>query len=112
MKIMAVISLMAIQALASLHIAEAQPIKKILRIGILSGRGPAPMPGTIEAFRKRLLELGYIEGQNVSFEYRSAEGKDDRYAPLAAELVSAGVDVIVTQGTQATIAAKQATSTG
>ena len=69
------------------------------------------MPPTIEAFRQGLRELGYIEGQNISVEYRFAEGKDDRYAILAAELVSLGVDLIVTQGTQATVAAKQATST-
>ena len=69
------------------------------------------MPPTIEAFRQGLRELGYIEGQNIIVEYRWADGKDDRYALLAAELVSLGVDVIVTQGTQATIAAKQATST-
>ena len=91
--------------------AEAQQTKKIFRIGLLSGFGPSPMPPVIEAFRRGLRELGYVEGQNVIIEYRWAQGKDDRYAPLAAELVSLGVDVIVTQGTQATVAAKQATST-
>ena len=69
------------------------------------------MPPTIEAFRQGLRELGYIEGQNILVEYRWAEGKDDRYVILAADLVSLGMDVIVVQGTQATIAAKQATST-
>lgn len=69
------------------------------------------MPPAIEALRQGLRERGYIEGQNIIVEYRWADGKDDRYAPLAAELVSLGVDVIVTPGTQATIAAKQATST-
>ena len=69
------------------------------------------MPANIEAFRQGLRELGYVEGQNILVEYRWAEGKDDRYAILAAELVSLGVDVIVTQGTQATVAAKQATNT-
>ena len=69
------------------------------------------MPPTIEAFRQGLRELGYVEGQNILVEYRWAEGKDERYAILAAELVNLGVDVIVTQGTQATIAAKQATNT-
>ena len=61
--------------------------------------------------RQGLRELGYIEGQNILIEYRWAEGKDDRYATLAAELVSLGVDLIITQGTQATLAARQATST-
>lgn len=92
-------------------VAEAQPAKKVLRIGLLSATRPSPMPPAIEALRQGLRELGYIEGQNIIVEYRWADGKDDRYAPLAAELVSLGVDVIVTQGTQATIAAKQATST-
>ncbi len=91
--------------------AAAQQTKKVLRIGLLSGARPSPMPATIEAFRQGLRELGYVEGQNISVEYRFAEGKDDRYAILAAELVSLSVDVIVTQGTQATVAAKQATST-
>ena len=90
---------------------EAQQTKKVLRIGLLSATRPSPMPPAIEALRQGLRELGYIEGQNIIVEYRWADGKDDRYAPLAAELVSLGVDVIVTQGTQATIAAKQATST-
>ena len=69
------------------------------------------MPPTIEAFRQGLRELGYIEGQNISVEYRFAEGKDERHAIFAAELVNLGVDVIVTGGTAATLAAKQATST-
>ena len=54
--------------------------------------------------------MGYVEGQNVSIEYRFAEGKEERYAILAAELVNLAADVIVTFGTQATVAAKQATS--
>ena len=49
--------------------------------------------------------------QNTKIEYRLAEGKNEHYSPLSAELVSLGVDIIVTQGTQATIAAKQATNT-
>ena len=95
----------------SVAVLEAQPAKKVLRIGLLSGSRPSPMPGQIEAFRQGLRELGYVEGQNILVEYRWAEGKDDRYSILAAELVRLGVDVIVTHGTQATVAAKQATNT-
>jgi putative tryptophan/tyrosine transport system substrate-binding protein len=84
---------------------------KVSRIGLLSGRSSNPMPPVIDAFRKGLRELGYIEGQNIIVEYRYTEGKDARYAPLAAEIVNLGVDVIVAQGTQAVIAAKQATNT-
>jgi ABC-type uncharacterized transport system substrate-binding protein len=97
--------------LATISLAEAQPAKKVFRIGLLSGNRPSPMPSNIEAFRQGLRELGYVEGQNISVEYRFAEGKEERYAILAAELVNLGVDVIVTFGTQATVAAKQATST-
>lgn len=89
----------------------AQQTKKVFRIGLLSSGRPSPMPPPIEAFRQGLRELGYIEGQNILVEYRWAEGKDERYAILASDLVSLGVDVIVVQGTQAAIAAKHATST-
>ncbi len=56
-------------------------------------------------------ELGYVEGQNILLEYRWAEGNSGRYPVLAGELVHIGADVIVTGGTQATLSAKQATST-
>jgi putative ABC transport system substrate-binding protein len=105
------VSLLTTFLLATISLAEAQPAKKVFRIGLLSGNRPSPMPSNIEAFRQGLRELGYVEGQNISVEYRFAEGKEERYAILAAELVNLGVDVIVTFGTQATVAAKQATST-
>ena len=91
--------------------AAAQPAKKVFRIGLLSGNRSSPMPPSTLAFRQGLRELGYIEGQNISVEYRCAEGKDERYAILAAELVSLAVDVIFTPGTAATLAAKKATNT-
>ena len=97
--------------LALCSVAEAQPAMKAFRIGLLSGNRPSPMPTNIEAFRQGLRELGYVEGQNISVEYRFAEGKNERYASLAGELVNLNVDVIVTFGTQATVATKQATST-
>ena len=59
--------------------AEAQQPARIHRIGILSISGSV-FPARVEAFRRRLRELGYIEGQNIVFEYRYAEGKQDRYA--------------------------------
>jgi putative tryptophan/tyrosine transport system substrate-binding protein len=67
--------------------------------------------GIPEAFRQGLRELGYIEGQNIAFEPRSADGKLDRLPDLAAELVRLPVDVLVTGGTPPTLAAKAATST-
>ena len=105
------VSLLTTFLLATISLAEAQLAKKVFRIGLLSGNRPSPMPTNIEAFRQGLRELGYVEGQNISVEYRFTEGKDERYAILAAELVNLRVDLIVTLGTQATVAAKQATST-
>ena len=64
----------------------------------------------VAAFVQRLRELGWIEGRTVAIEYRWAEGRNERFSEIAAEFVRLKVDVIVTQGTPAAIAAKQATS--
>jgi len=78
---------------------------KLARIGIID-------PTTIwDAFREELRNLGYVEGQHNTFEYRHAEGQPERLAIAAAELVRVPVDVIATYGTPATRAAKQATTT-
>jgi putative ABC transport system substrate-binding protein len=68
-------------------IAEAQQPKKVPRIGYLSQIDPASESARSEAIRRALRERGYIEGQNIAFEYRYAEGKRDRFPELAAELV-------------------------
>jgi putative ABC transport system substrate-binding protein len=65
----------------------------------------------IDAFRDALSRLGYVEGRNVAIEYRSGEGHIDRFPKLAAELIDLKVDILVTRGTPATMAAKNATST-
>src|SRR5437867_8422296 len=83
--------------LAAAVITEAQP-KKVTRIGYLSENDPASESIRAEAIRLALRELGYIEGQNIATEYRSAEGKLDRLPELAAELVRLKVDVIVAAG--------------
>ena len=85
--------------------APAQQSGKIPRIGILDD---APM---WQAFRQALRELGYVEGQNIAYEYRYGEGAPDRLAAVAAELVRRPVDVIATYGTPPTQAAKEATAT-
>lgn len=88
--------------------AEAQPTPRVPRIGLLLRGAPGPS-ANVEAFRQGLRELSYVEGQNVIFEYRYAEGKDERLRALAAELVQARVDVIVTWGSLAIHAAQEAT---
>ena len=88
--------------------SEAQPVAKVYRIGLLS---PTSQPAGIEAFREGLRTLGYVEGQNVVIEHRSADGRFDRLPGLASELVRLKVDVIVAVVTQASLAAKNATTT-
>jgi putative ABC transport system substrate-binding protein len=62
-------------------------------------------------FRGALSQLGYVDGRNVAIEYRSGEGHIERFPKLAGELIGLKVDILVTRGTRATIAAKNATST-
>jgi putative ABC transport system substrate-binding protein len=64
-----------------------------------------------DAFRQSLHDLGYVEGRNLIIEYRSAEGRGERFAELTADLLRSNVDVIVTRGTPAVLAAKKATTT-
>ena len=88
--------LIAVVLLAVAVIAEAQQPKKVPRIGYLSGINSCPItPGSSEAFRQGLQDLGYIEGKNIVIEYRYCEGKADRLPELVAELVHLKVDVIV-----------------
>jgi ABC-type uncharacterized transport system substrate-binding protein len=98
--------------LFSIHRAQAQQPKKIPRIGYLSGAGDPSNPGpNVEAFRRGLQELGYIEGKNILVEYRYIEGKRDRVPSLVAELVQLKVDVLVSPNLPSIRAAKQATKT-
>src|SRR6266511_3284647 len=77
-------------------VAEAQQAGKVFRIGVLVASSAASVSLCIGVFRKGLREHGYVEGKNIAFEYRHAEGKLDRLPELAAELVGLKVDVIVT----------------
>jgi putative ABC transport system substrate-binding protein len=89
--------------------ARAEPVDRLRRIGWLSpGSGPGP---TTRSFLQGMRERGYVEGQNLIIEYRWAAGNSERLAEFAADLLRAGSDLIVTVGTPATLAARQATST-
>ena len=111
MKAKILVYALSVLILTTIHLAEAQPPRKTSRIGLLSGSGPATNPAALEAFRQGLRELGYAEGGNILLEYRWADGKFDRLPGLAVELVGLRADVIVTVGTQATLAARQASNT-
>src|SRR5260370_40542060 len=89
----------------------AQVTAKVPRIGFLSIGSPTEVTRQLEAFRQGLREVGYVEGRTIAIEYRLSEGRPERLPALAAELVRLKVDVIVTGGSAAPLAAKQATST-
>ena len=91
---------------------DAQQAGRGYRIGLLDYSAPDPgRQAWWDVFRQQMRALGYVEGQNVSFEPRWAQGDNDRLSKLAAELVGLKLDLIVTGGTSAAIAAKRATST-
>lgn len=93
--------------------AEAQPAGKVWRLGVLSSSAqPAPSDlGSVAMLYKALRELGYVEGRNLVIERRYAEGKLDRLAALAQDLVEARVDVLVAVATTAIGAARNASQT-
>jgi putative ABC transport system substrate-binding protein len=84
-----------------------QPVKLIGVLGL--GFAPSEAQRQASPFRQKLRELGWIEGQNITFEGRFAAGKLDRLTDLAADLVRRRPDIIVTVGTQGVRAAQQAT---
>jgi ABC-type uncharacterized transport system substrate-binding protein len=89
---------------------RAQQSAKVPTIGFLGVSTPAGQVHTVAALVQRLRELGWIEGRTIEIEYRWAEGRNERYSEIAEEFVRLKVDAILTQGSQAAIAAKQATS--
>jgi putative tryptophan/tyrosine transport system substrate-binding protein len=105
------IVVLALSILAAPLNAEAQPAGKVYRIGVLERTSMALNAANLAAFRQGMRELGYVEGQNLVIEYRYTEGRDDRSADLATELIRLDVDLILTRGTPATLAVKDATGT-
>jgi len=90
---------------------EAPQADKIARIGVIPSGSPSTSAASVDAFRQRLRELGYVEDRNIAIEVRFAVAQPGRFRSQAAELVGLGVDVIVASGTLATRAAKDETST-
>jgi putative tryptophan/tyrosine transport system substrate-binding protein len=91
--------------------AEAQQTGKVPRIGFLDNSTASSVAVFLEAFRQELSKLGWIEGKNITIEYRFAEQKNERLPELAADLVRLKVDLIVTSGGTSPLAAKGATTT-
>src|SRR4030095_7763619 len=87
--------------------AHAQPPAKVPRIGYLADAGSSPP----QAFLQGLRDLGYFEGKNIAFEYRTTDGKSERRADQVAELVHLKVDIIVADGTGPPLPAKKGNTT-
>src|SRR4051812_20810990 len=102
------------RAFIVLLLAIALPVSaqntRVYRIGMLDTTSEIDNRANLDEFRKGLREAGYVEGQNLIIDYRSSEGRADRYPQLATELAHAKVDVIVTRGFAAARAARDAGS--
>ena len=105
---LALLGLLAIGTLP--RAAGAQQAGKVYRIGYLSTPTRDSVKQGVEAFLRKLRELGWVDGQNLIIEYRWAEGNVERLPALAAELVQRRVDLIVAPAGSAALAAKNATS--
>jgi putative ABC transport system substrate-binding protein len=90
---------------------EAEQAGKVYRVAFLGSTSPSGYASQMEAFRRGLRDLGYVEGQNLVIEFRWAQGKYERLPELAAELVRSKPDVLVTHGPPGALAAKRATDT-
>ena len=91
--------------------AAAQPAARVYRVGVLLSGPVSALAASVQAFRERLRELGYVEGQNLAVELRGATTAESQLDSLAADLVRSKTHVLVTWASPATLAAKRATST-
>jgi putative tryptophan/tyrosine transport system substrate-binding protein len=96
------------KSVTTTYSSEGQRSAQIRRIGVLMAGSGNP---DLEVFRQKLGELGWIDGQNIAFEYRGADGNDERFPALAAELLRLNVDIIVANSTRGARAAQQLTKT-
>src|SRR4030095_16792778 len=103
--------LLATLFLANASLADAQQTGKVFRIGFLDNSTASGIAVLLEAFRQELSKLGWIEGKNITIEYRVAEQKPERLPELAADLVRLKVDLILVPSQPTALGAKKATST-
>jgi putative ABC transport system substrate-binding protein len=103
--------LVSAAAFLTAPLAAGEPKGRAYRIGVLESIGEQQNARNLDAFRRALRGLGYVEGVSYAIEYRSADGRAERFPDLATELVQLNVDVIVTRGTPAAFAARRATGT-
>jgi putative tryptophan/tyrosine transport system substrate-binding protein len=106
-----IICVLTTALLSTIPFVDAQQIKRVPRIGLLSPFSPSDTALWHEAFRQGLRDLGWVEGKNISIEYRYAEGRNDRLPDLAADLVHLKVDIIVASVATDAVVAKKATRT-
>jgi putative ABC transport system substrate-binding protein len=106
----AFISTLTSGLLAAPLAAEVKTPGKVYRVGMLETRSATLNAANVDAFRQGMRELGYKQGQHLEIVYRSSDGRDERFPALADELVRLKVDLILTRGTPAALAAKSATA--
>src|SRR5215471_5517116 len=106
-----IICLVAATLLSTASFAEAQQAKKVARIGFLDNSTASGSAVLVKAFRQELRKLGWIEGKNITIEYRFAEQTPERLPELAVDLVRLKVDLIVASATAPALAARNATTT-
>ena len=111
MTMKSIVLLLVSLAVVSVHLADAQQPPKKPLIGVLVAGSPSSMESRINAFQKRLRELGYKEGQNIVVEYHYAEGNYNRLTAIATDLVRSKANVIVTWAIPVTQVVKNATNT-
>jgi putative ABC transport system substrate-binding protein len=96
---------------AAARVSHAQPTRKVPQVGYVGNASPSLETALVEGFRLGLRERGYIEGKTIEIQYRWANGKIDAMPAIMAELIALKVDVLITAGTPAALAAKKATAT-
>ena len=103
--------LITVALLGAFHAGAAERADRVVRVGFVGPGSPSTAPAGTTALWERLRELGWVEGQNLVVEARWGGGSAERLPALIAEVIGRKVDVLVTYGTPAAIAAKNATST-